>query len=274
VGGFAQVPRSWPTGEGPDFRMIDLKKVDPKEILNASWHEKYHAMQKNLHDELVKLNACILVLGKIHSFPFRIFAPYGERSHFWDITSVCLFESAVLSISKLLDSGENTETLRHFKNEILKNLRDEEVREQVKAALRASNFEPKLVPLEGKIRELRNNIVAHLNRTWVNADAEFRKARAVGLTELRNTAQVLEDLFAFLCFDLELPPQLIDYWLSRHSSGGADIDELLDDVVRKSWVFNCPEKEPEAWQELKATMPTPDVEVINSYRKKFKLEPI
>lgn len=224
--------------------------------------------------ELVKLNACILVLGKIHAFPFHVFAPYREKSHFWELTSVCLFESAVLAIWKVaVDSQPDGLTLRQFKRDVLQNVCSEQVRLQLQDALRAVDFEKRLSGLEEKIRNLRHNVVAHWNRFWLNADAEARKERSVGLADLRTTAQVLDDLFHVLCFGSDFATLPIDYFLNKHNPDrDIDIDVLLGDIVWKSRVLKRPETDPEGWQELRAKMSPREIDVFNFYRKKFGLE--
>lgn len=99
--------------------------------------------------------------------------------------------------------------------------------------------------LEGKVGDLRHNIVAHWNRNWLNADAEFRGTHAVDVAHLKSTAQVLDELFHILCFGSDFATLSIDYFLDKHNPGrGTDIDELLDDIVRKSQALRRPEKKP------------------------------
>jgi hypothetical protein len=255
--------------------MINAQRIDAEAILKAPWREEYRAQKETIGHELVKLNACILVLDKIHAFPFHIFAPFRERSHFWELTSVCLFESAVLAIWKLgIDSQSEGLTLRHFKNGIFQNLEDQQALMQLSSTLRALDFEARLSGLEGKVGDLRHNIVAHWNRKWLNADAEFRRSRVVDVAHLKSTAQVLDELFHILCFGSDFATLPIDYFLEKHNPGrGTDIDELLDDIVRKSPALMRPEENPEEWQNLKATLSPQDIESFNSYRSRLGLAP-
>jgi AbiU2 len=255
--------------------MIDLQRTDPKQILTASWHEEYHSQKQTIGLELVKLNACILVLEKVNSFPFHIFAPYRGKSHFWELTSVCLFESALLAIWKVgIDPRSDGLTLRQFKNGIRRYLQDEQVQLQLVDALDAGDFEARLSGLEGKVRDLRHKIVAHWNRSWLNADFEFRTKRAVDVTHLKSTAEVLDELFHVLCFGSDFATLPIDYFLDKHNPGrGTDIDELLDDIARKSPALRRPEENPAAWKELKTKLSAEDIKSFNSYRTRLELKP-
>lgn len=255
--------------------MIDLQRIDPNDILTACWHEEYHAQKETIGQELAKLNACILVLEKVNAFPFHIFAPYRERSHFWELTAVCLFESAVLAIWKIgIDSQSSGLTLRHFKNEIFRNLQHAQARTQVSSALLVVDFEARLSALKVKVVDLRHNIVAHWNRNWLNADVEFRSKRAVDVAHLKSMAKVLDELFHILCFGSDFATLPIDYYLDKHNPGrGTDIDELLDDIARKSPALSLPEGNPEVWLKLKTKLSLQDVASFNFYRMRFGLEP-
>src|SRR2546426_6821359 len=108
--------------------MIDLRLIDPKEIFTDVWLDEYHRQKETIGHELAELNACLLVLSKINAFPFHIFAPYRKKSHFWELTSVCYFKSAVLTICKVwIDPNKDGLTLQRFKNEIMQNLQDKGV---------------------------------------------------------------------------------------------------------------------------------------------------
>lgn len=257
--------------------MTNMQRFDPKEILTAAWHDQYEEEKKTIGQELIKLNACVLVLEKVNGFPFHIFAPYREKSHFWELTSICLFESAVLAIWKVgIDSKADGLTLRQFKNDILRRYVDrQEVRVQLQDALRVVDFEARLSRLEGKVRDLRHHIVAHWSRGWLNADFEFRSKRAVDVAHLKSTAQVLDELFHLLCFRSDFATLPDDYFLEKHNPGmSTDIDRLLDDIARKSPTLRRPEENPEAWQELKTKLSPEDIELFNSYRTKLGLETV
>jgi len=255
--------------------MIDLQLIDPKEIFTDLWFEEYQRQKETIGYELAKLNACLLVLSKIDMFPFHIFAPYREKSHFWELTSVCFFESAVLAIWKVcIDFGKEGLTLQQFKNAIFKNLQDEKVRPPLRDALRNVNFEVKLSQLKGKVEDFRHNIVAHWNQSWLRADDEFKRMHAIDLRDLQAMAEILNQLFQLLCFESDFATLPRDYYFHKLIPNfGTDIDELLADIVLKSHVLHHPERHPEVWQELKAELSTQDIDIFNSYRKRFGLTP-
>ncbi len=258
--------------------MVDLPSVDPTELFTNSWFQEYQRQQKTIGYELLKLNACLFVLNKIEVFPFFLFAPYREKSLFWRLTSDCMAESAVLVIWKVyIDNDARGLTLRQFKNGIIKNLKNDEVRESLQATLRHDDFEGQLSQFEKfekKVYDLRLNIVAHWNQDWISADDTFRALHAIGFSQLQAVADILNKFFQLLCFGSGFTTMPSDYEITKHDpSSIIDIDELLDDIARKSEALYWPEKNPHIWQQRKAELSTDEIDIFNRYREKFELAP-
>jgi hypothetical protein len=253
--------------------MIDLNLVDPKELFTDSWFEEYQIQKKIIGYELAELNACLLVLRKINAFPFHIFAPYREKSTFWELTSTTYFKSAVMTICKVwIDPNKEGLTLQRFKNEIMQNLQDQGVRTALQNAWRQVECEGKFSPSKSEMWTFRSNIVAHWNRDWLRASDEFRHTRAIDLCQLQSMADMLKELFQLLCFGSDFITLPQDYYIANYNPGyGIDIDELLDDIARKSRALYWPEEKPHLWQEQKVNLSPDDIETFNQYRKKFGL---
>jgi hypothetical protein len=50
-----------------------------------------------------------------------------------------------------------------------------------------------------------------------------------------------------------------------------DIEIILDNIAKNSPLLNLPEKSPQAWKYRKDMLPETDLELLNKYRRKFKM---
>jgi hypothetical protein len=113
--------------------------------------------------QLVKLSATVFVLEKLLPFPWDLFCPGPSPRHLLNLSIMAFFETAVMSIWRVIDNTNSDATLAKFRNEIRKNIQDETKKQQFDKFLKRQEFSKNLRKLCPKIETLRHNYFAHLN---------------------------------------------------------------------------------------------------------------
>ena len=257
---------------------MEIDRLSPKDIIEESWLVSYEQNVEAIWWQLVRLNSTIFVLEKILSFPFDLFHPLPATKHFWNLVENALFETCILIIWRVGVDTVYTEglTLQQFKNQVFQHLKTDEYRIPLKKALKKDNVQSSVSDLEKKIRELRNNYIAHYNLQRVtNPTAEQIRQRIFLPSELKQYQNTLNGYFDLLCFGHKRAVLPLEYHPDvTHPLGfdsQSDIERLLDNVARESALLNLPEKNPAYWFIYRQNLSEKSLKILNEYRAKFEL---
>jgi hypothetical protein len=254
---------------------MNFEMVDPETIIDPNWISEYQSNIDHLwRHQLVELNTNSYILGKIWYFPFDLF--FTNKPLFWRSVTLSLYESCVLTIYKLISvSRGNKFTIQKYKNDIRKHIKSKFVN-QYDIKLKSIGFEGVIRNLEPRIREIRNNRIAHYDKEW-NANIDIAKLNKMILSfeELSMLIKEINNLFDLLCFSHRYSVNFMEYSnLVRYPEGSerrTDIEILLDDIAQKSAILNLPEQQHEFWPHYRQNLSKDDIKVLNTYRIKFKL---
>jgi len=250
---------------------MNLREVQPADVIESSWLEEYERSIHLLWWELVRLNSNLYILDKLLSFPFDLFLPMPGQRTFFNIVLWNLFDFSILTACKLV---EDTLTLRSFKNEIRQNIRSKEYKSGFDAVLKEIKFERQIRPLRDRIKTLRDKRIAHLDKDFHLSPQQIKEMR-VSLSDLMMLRDALNQLFELLCFGRQRSVVPIEYNPEvRHPPGvdaRSDIEKLLDNIARDSPLSNMPENEPDRWPYFRQGLPMDVLQLLNEYRRKFGL---
>ncbi len=130
-----------------------------------------------------------------------------------------------------------------------------------------------------KAKELRDNVLAHSNKTWFDFGRPPNKLPEQGnvvidLSELRDLSDALESLYMALILGnhrggLPLKYETPIYTRPSHNPGRyylrEDIDAVLNSIAENSRVWNTPEESPEAL----ARLSNEQIAKLDAYRQKL-----
>ncbi len=254
---------------------MQIQEMKPDDLIRPSWLDSYEKEIEALWWQLVQLNSNVFILEKLSAFPFDLFQII--RTPFWELVRASLFETSVMIIWRLVDPGEKTLTLAHFKDRIRENLREEEYCSQFDELLEGIDFEGTVSNIRLRVQKIRHNQLAHFQRKWiVDPSPEQMKERSLPLSDLGTLRDALNSLFDLLCFGHMRSVLLFDYDPKVQRPAGSDsrsdIERLLDSVAKESPLLNMPEEQPEIWPYWRdKNMSQQSLEVLNQYRLKFGL---
>jgi hypothetical protein len=253
---------------------VNLREMLPKDLIAPPWLATYERNIDAIWGQLVTLNSSIFVLEKISPFRFDLFVI--GRKHFWDLVEHALVETCVLVIWRIgVDCHEEGLTLQQLKHCVQNNLLPQYTAAFNELA-KTSWLPQKVSRIEPKIKEIRDNYIAHFNLTkHVKPTSEVVGARSLLLSELKGFRDTLNSYFELLCFGHGRAMLPIEYWPDekRPASFECDVEELLDGVARNSDWLNLPENHPELWAVHKPEQSEKDLRILNQYRTKFGLPP-
>lgn len=174
----------------------------------------------------------------------------------------------------VVDKGENLLTLRHFKNEIFRNSRDE-TKSKLRDLWKEVDFESRISELEAKVINARHNYVAHLNKEFhLHPDEKLISKLALSLADIKSLLDAARKLFDLLCFTEHHSLWLWAYGERNVENHQTDVDKLLDMVAKNSRILNLPEEDPDALKRKLIKFSSSDLRVINQYRRKFDMSEI
>ena len=250
---------------------INLRELQPADVIESSWLEEYERSTHLLWWELVRLNSNLYILDKLLGFRFDLFLPMPGQRTFFNMVIWNLFEFSILTAWKLY---EDTLTLRGFKNEIREHIDNEEYKSGFDGALKEIKFERQIRPLRDRIKALRNKRIAHLDKDFNLSPEQIEEIR-VSLSDLGKFRDALNQLFELLCFGHQRSVLPIEYHPEVIRPPGvdarSDIERLLDNIARDSPLLNMPENEPDRWPYFRQGLPSDVLRVVNEYRRKVGL---
>lgn len=256
---------------------MDLTYVDPKDILDPDWFDTYERNVEVIWLQLVRLNSSILLLEKISKFPFDLLDPSPFPHLFWDLVQIGLVDSAILVMWRVsVDTDGEGLTLAALKNQVIAHIHDIDLRYSVGEQISAISRRCDALPFKDKVRNQRNNYIAHFNIIKHTAPSEEDLAqRTVFLEELRHYCDAISELFAALCFGNQRGLYPLDYEPKVIHPKGADprtdIEKILDLLAKDSIVLNYPEADPESWQTYRESLTDDQLQLINAWRIRFAL---
>jgi hypothetical protein len=240
-------------------------------IINDVELSFYQKGMKFFYGELVHLNVNIFILDHILGFPFHLFTD-PDGSLFFRMVFENFFYASLLIVTRITtDQKGDLFTLPRFRNHIRAVIKNE-YQQQFNERLKQTKFDKNSRELLDKIRELRNIRVVH-----VKEDIAIRQKLPpnIAYSNLKTIRGNLNDLLGALSFNVEHFMLPIQYHPEvQHPPGydsRPDIEIILDNIAKNSPLLNLPEKSPQAWKYRKDMLPETDLELLNKYRRKFKM---
>ena len=250
---------------------IDLSQFDANEVLQTEFVDEYDAGMKYFFSELVELNTILFIVAKIIEFPFDTFSsPHGNI--FFTMVMKCFYNHVILQLSKLVtDTSSDFYSLRQFKNNIRQAVRPEYC-DKFDKLLREMQFNQKFSEFDELIRDLRNNVIAHVSKDYLFEGKKFKRPNIKQIKNLRDILNQLLDVLSFNVDRLMLPiPYSKRIQRQNKITEKTDIDEILDCIAKNSVILNLPEKNPTSWNYTKNGLSPSVLQQINEYRRKFGL---
>lgn len=241
-------------------------------VLLAEGLPEYRNAQEGIAGQLFWLNTCLIILRKLHEFPFSFLGE--DPSPLWTTIEHALVDESILCVWWVWVDAHGG-TLGRLRNHVWKQLRNDSLRDTLRKALKEMAV-PNPAAHERLIREIRNSYIAHFDLAKhvspTRADVE---ARAITLNQLEDFARQLNDLFDLLCMSEGWFLRPLEYDASVVAGSGAgarpDIDRVLDLLAKDSFTVNLPERDPVRWYWEKQRITDADREKLNDFRLRFGL---
>lgn len=240
-------------------------------MLAAEFVDEYKQGMQFFYSSLVELHTNIFILEKVLAFPFRLFA--GPDQIFFRQVIINFYDVSILTITRVAaDQEGDLFTLPRFKNAVVQHTKDAH-RETLQERLRAVRFDDVTKELLAKAKAIRNLHIAHIMQEFANNFSQRRLEQlGFNLGELKTLQDSVTRLFQSLAINMLCRMLPIGYDTDTDQS---DIEQLLNDIARKSRILTLPEEQPEWWETYQLpSLTKPEKEQINKYRQRFNLTPI
>ena len=247
----------------------------PVRFLSEDWVATYESQLHLLWFQSMDLNASLYLLERITGFPFGVFAPDDEL--FWTLVADALYEKSVMAIWRIaVDSAKDSLTLSHFRDELVRHLKDEQAKLIVFERLKAAGFDKRMRTIRREVTDLRHQWLAHFNQEVVCGAREFRRGMPViPLDRLKAVGEAATEMIGALNLDGGLAPTYLDYsgllGYPLGTDSRSDIERILDDLAERNGALRMPESDPELWRGLWQELSEEDREEFNRYRLRFGL---
>jgi hypothetical protein len=257
--------------------MMDLCNEFPEKLFDENWLPTYNADLSALWYQIIRLNSSVFILKKIDEFPERVFVQDGP---FWDMTFMALYDSCILILWKLTNRDGKSFTLPYFRDQILDHLLTPKYKDLFKSELRKAKFASIAESIADSTDEIRNKQIAHSDRDWrVNPSQQEIALRKMDLETLEKLTGMVNPLFDVLCFGGMREKTVTDYISEVRPGYGmdarSDVEVILDYLALNDPLMKMPEQQPDFWPMYRDHNLSPsDIEVLNTYRKKFNLPEI
>lgn len=243
---------------------MNLRSSDANKVLDEDFIEDYKRGMQLFYFELVNLNTNIFIIEKIQNFNFKLFCS-GPNTIFFTTVLKNLYDSSILTITRLsTDKASGLSTLLQFKNQVIKSVKREYKKDLI-GLFKQNKFDNKINDMLQIATEIRNSRIAHLKINTI-FDEEIKGLK---IDDLKELTKLLNSLLQAMSFNVE--QLMIPLPYSEYSKQSTDIELILDDIVRRSNIINMPETTPSVWERYIRKLSQKDIDVINSYRRKFDL---
>ena len=225
------------------------------------------------YSELVRLNMTIYMMEHISKFPFRLFSSSDDL--FFSLVMGNFLDTAILIVSKIYSddtrSGSHF-TLLYFRRR-LRELIKPEYYQELNQDLKNAKFDSADNQKLDNVKAIRNAYVAHLTQDFVKREFEFKPLNMSILVELQEKLNELFGRLALKGSDHMFMMLYLPYHpdVTRPGDSRPDIERILDDIARNSHLLNLPEQNPQVWYWKRKRIGEEDLQILNSYRKKFGL---
>lgn len=249
---------------------MNLRELQPGDVIESSWLEEYERKINLLWQELILLNSNLYVLEKLSKFPTHLFTD-PLRGDFLDIVAVNLSSMCAMSIWRLwLDKDKRSLTFRPFKDDVQKHIR-REYRQDFDPALENLKWDEDALK---RVEKFRHKLMAHFD-SKCNLSPQERRKLWLSLPALTNLRDTLNRLFEILCFGCRRSVLHIAYdpkiQHPRDMDPRSDVEVILDKIARNSPMLRMPEEHPEVWSDFRKNLSKDDLQALNEYRRKFGL---
>lgn len=251
-----------------------LSAFNYSDMLKDEFSNEYEERIRYFHSELVELNVIIYLSEKILDFPLDLFILPPE-SIFFPMVLYSFYDSAILLISRIAnDENKDVYSILHFKNDILKGMKDE-YKPQFRKLLKEVSFNKEIKRILEHTSEFRNNAIAHKTKDYIFNGLKLHKPNLDQMKCLRDN---LNNLVNILSFDVERAMLPIPYYarskMQNRVDKKTDIEKILDSIAKNSVLINMPEDNPETWKYYRMGLTSDLVSIINKFREKFSLHTI
>jgi hypothetical protein len=249
-----------------------------REDLNPIWRSEYEAEHQELWFQAVALNTNLFLLGRVTGFPFNLLGI--NPNPFWMMIFRALYESTVMTLCRIsLDARREALTVQKFRDDVIANLRSEELRRTFAEHLASLKFDAQLAVVGEEAKGLRDKHLAHLNRELARDPEKRGGYPLLPVTALQMACKGVCTLVDALSLDVGLGFDFIEYNADVIHPVGTDsrpdIDRILDDLARESVVLKMPEEQPRSWSDVwSRRLSAEDKAILNQYRAKFGRPPV
>lgn len=234
-------------------------------FLSTQCLDEYKNLDDNIIGSVTELQITIVILRKIHDFPFDfIYSPHENifwRTVFWNFS----YTAINLIFGLLYNNDNNAISLSKFTQKVLELIKEEQkdtYREIMKDdKVKTKVFESKNKEIVKRLEENRNKVAAHRD---VNGPLF-----GVTVDEL--------DLFCeeitrrYVVYSLSDDVDFRFGYLKKDTNGTPipeDLENVLDKLIQNSAWFKRPEND-QYWDIFRNNMANEEIDMMNSYRRKF-----
>jgi len=250
-----------------------LADKKPEELFEASFVKRYKQLHRIIWERLVRTHITLVVLEQLQDFPFDVL--YPEGNNFWRLVLLNFSDVVIVLLNGLLNDHKYSYTIKNFKNEISRaTWLSSDKKALFKKELKKRSFDSGVKSLEGKIKTIRDNFVAHqaLQNEEVTPSNSDEK---LDLQDLRKVCNATSALFGALSFGSSYVTLTIDFIPAEIA--GEVLPNSLEKVIRAilldSDFVNYPERFPQEWPLIRKEMDSKLLDTMNDLRKRIGLPP-
>jgi len=253
---------------------MNLNQLSYREVLKEDIWQEYEDGMSLFHlQQLVPLNVNTFLLNKLLNFPFGLISTSLDEYSFFRITADNLYQNSLLIITRTVQDqggrGKTAYTIKDFKNLLLKHVRDE-YRHDFQSLLRQQRFDSSTENLLKRTMNLRTAQLAHIDRDYQNFSID-----ALDMSELELLRDTLNNLLNALSFNTSYMMLPLEYYPTVISPAGtdkrSDIDWVLHDYAKRSFILNAPENNKPLWNSYKENLTEDQLVIINKLRRDIGL---
>lgn len=232
-------------------------------------HWSYYRKEINsLYQDIHILFDNLFILRKLERFPFQLLGI--RNSPFISTVIYSLYSSSIILASNLLNSNEKSISLESLKQRLLTEYLKPDYKNTLLNRLRIIKFDTETKRCREKLRKIRNDRVAHVDKA--ERYAPLSEDQKIDISDLIILRDAISRLFKALSFgaihNTFISIDYSDEVENRDNSYSSDIDEFLNFLALGSYIVNLPENNPKWYIHLEANeFDTEKLSLINKYRR-------
>jgi hypothetical protein len=251
---------------------MNIHSLDPKgALIDGAYAEYERGIDFFYLQQLVPLNLNIYYVEQLIQFPFGLFTTLPDDTTFFRVVVRNLIDAGLLIITRTATDARKGYTLLRFRNRVREFVKPE-YRELFDERMRHARFDTETKAMFTKAKLLRDKRIAHLSEAYYS---DAKTIDPVNLSDLKKLRDALNSLLDALSLNVDrrmLPLQYSSHVI--HPVGAdhtSDIERILDCVANNSALLNMAEEQPEYWSHYNQRLSAKQLELLNTYRKKFGL---